>query len=74
MTVVMSHILVECKREEVSEPEFFQAINQAYSYAYVLPNNVTFVWITSGLKNEYFEVNKEKSSKISQPDISQFGI
>lgn len=68
------YILVECKKEEVSEPEFAQAINQAYSYAYALPNNVKFVWVTSGLKNEYFEVNKNKNSKISQPDIPQFGV
>src|SRR5689334_1978894 len=28
------HILVECKRQEVSEQEFLQAIEQAHSYAY----------------------------------------
>ena len=28
------HILVECKKQEVSEAEFSQAVNQAYSYAY----------------------------------------
>lgn len=68
------YILVECKKEDVSEPEFAQAINQAYSYAYALPNDVKFIWVTSGLKNEYFEVNKQKDSKISHPDIPQFGV
>lgn len=68
------YILVECKKEEVSEPEFAQAINQAYSYAYALPNDIKFIWVTSGLKNEYFEVNKQKNSKISHPDIPQFGV
>ncbi len=68
------YILIECKKGEVSEQEFAQAINQAYSYAYALPNEVKFVWITSGLRNEYFEVNKKKDSKISQPDIPQYGV
>ncbi|TWP26700.1 restriction endonuclease subunit M [Apibacter muscae] len=68
------YILVECKKEDVSEPEFAQAINQAYSYAYALPNDIKFIWVTSGLKNEYFEVNKQKDSKISHPDIPQFGV
>ena len=30
------HILVECKRQEVSEAEYQQAIEQAYSYAFAL--------------------------------------
>lgn len=41
-------ILVECKKQEVSEAEFQQAINQAYSYAFALPCEVKFVWVTSG--------------------------
>ncbi|MFN8285478.1 MAG: N-6 DNA methylase [Chitinophagales bacterium] len=68
------HILVECKRQEVSEQEFLQAIEQAYSYAYALPNDVKYVWITSGLKNEYFEVDKKRNSRITLTDIPQFGV
>lgn len=68
------HILVECKRQEVSEQEFLQAIEQAYSYAYALPNDVKYVWVTSVLKNEYFEVDKKKNSRVTQPDIPQFGV
>lgn len=68
------HILVECKKQEVSEQEFQQAIEQAYSYAYALPNDVKFVWITSQDKNEYFEVDKKKNSRVTQPDIPQFGV
>ena len=52
------HILIECKKQEVSEQEFLQAIEQAYSYAYALPNDVKYVWVTSGLRDEYFEVDK----------------
>jgi type I restriction enzyme M protein len=68
------HILVECKKQEVSEQEFMQAIEQAYSYAWALPNDVKFVWITSGLKDEYFEVDKKKNTRVSQPDIPRFGV
>lgn len=41
------YILVECKRQEVSEAEYQQAIEQAYSYAYALPSDVKYVWVTS---------------------------
>lgn len=68
------HILVECKKQEVSEQEFLQAIEQAYSYAYALPNDVKYVWITSGLKSEYFEVDKQKGDRVSHTDIPQFGV
>jgi len=68
------HILVECKKQEVSEQEFLQAIEQAYSYSYALPNDVKYVWVTSGLRDEYFEVDKKKNSRSTQPDIPQFGV
>jgi type I restriction enzyme M protein len=68
------HILVECKKEAVSEQEFLQAIEQAYSYAYALPNDVKYVWVTSGAKDEYFEVDKKRNTRITQPDIPQFGV
>jgi type I restriction enzyme M protein len=68
------HILVECKKEAVSEQEFLQAIEQAYSYAYALPNDVKYVWVTSGAKDEYFEVDKKRNTRVTQPDIPQFGV
>jgi type I restriction enzyme M protein len=68
------HILVECKRQEVSEQEFLQAVEQAYSYAYALPNDVKYVWVTSGIKDEYFEVDKKRSTRITKSDIPQFGV
>lgn len=71
---LIPHILVECKHQETSEQEFLQAVEQAYSYAYALPNNVKYVWVTSGLKDEYFEVDKHKHIRISQPDIPQYGV
>lgn len=68
------HILVECKKEDISEAEFQQAIEQAYSYAYALPNDVKYVWVTSGIRNEYFEVDKSKNTRMRLPDIPQYGV
>ena len=68
------HILVECKKEEVSEQEFAQAINQAYSYAHALPNNVKYVWVTSKIKNEFFQVDKRKDTRKAEPDIPAYGV
>lgn len=67
-------ILVECKKQEVSEAEFQQAINQAYSYAFALPNEVKYVWVTSGIKNDYFEVDKTQNTRNQLPDIPQYGV
>lgn len=68
------HILVECKKSDVSEQEFQQAIDQAYSYAYALPNNIKYVWVTSGAKDEYFEVDKKRKTRETKPDIPQYGV
>ncbi|MBH1970580.1 MAG: restriction endonuclease subunit M [Moraxellaceae bacterium] len=68
------HILVECKKQEVSEQEFTQAINQAYSYAFALPNNVKWVWVTSKIKNEYFQVDKAKHTRKLETDIPAYGV
>ncbi len=67
------HILVECKKQEVSELEFKQAIDQAFSYA--VAEGAKYVWVTSGIKDEYFEVPIERpKARISIPDIPQFGV
>lgn len=68
------HILVECKRQEVSEAEYQQAIEQAYSYAFALPCDVKYVWVTSGIKSDYFEVDKNQDTRNQMPDIPQFGV
>jgi type I restriction enzyme M protein len=67
------HILVECKKQEVSEQEFLQAVEQAYSYAYALPNDIKYVWVTSGLKDEYFEVDKTKGTRTTKRNIPRYG-
>ena len=68
------HILIECKKEDISEQEFSQSIEQAYSYAYALPNDVKYVWVTKGNRNEYFKVNKKKLTREPESDIPQFGV
>ena len=67
------HIVAECKKEEVSELEFKQATEQAFSYA--VAEGAKYVWTTSGIKNEYYEVPKEKpKGRITIPDIPQYGV
>ena len=68
------HILVECKQQEVSEAEFAQSVNQAYSYAFALPNNVKWVWVTSKIKNDYFQVDKSKNTRKPESDIPPYGV
>ena len=45
-------ILVECKREEASQGELDQGIEQAFGYANSV--DADFVWLTSGIRNDYF--------------------
>lgn len=47
-------IVVECKREEASEGELEQAIEQGFGYANSLKAH--FLWMTSGIRNDYFNV------------------
>ena len=68
------HIVIECKKEEVSELEFEQATNQGFAYAYALAGTIKYVWVTSRLKNVYFQVDKEKHLKKTVPDIPQCGV
>lgn len=68
------HIIVECKKPEVSELEFEQAIEQGFAYCYATAKTVKFLWVTSGIKDRYFEVNKEKQERVSVPDIPPYGV
>ncbi len=66
-------IVVECKKADVSELEFIQAIDQAAAYAYALAGTIKYLWVTSGIKNEHFLVDKESDVKQTIPDIPRFG-
>ena len=48
------YIVVECKRETVSEAEFVQAIEQGFGYTHSL--RAEYLWVTSGLKSKYYDV------------------
>ena len=67
------HIIVECKKEETSELEFKQAVEQAFSYA--VADGARYVWVTSRIKDAYYEVPKEKpKDRLTVPDIPQYGV
>ena len=68
-----TYILVECKKEEITDQQFKIAVDQAYSYC--VAEGGKYVWTTSKIINEYYEVPKERPrSRISIPDIPQFGV
>jgi type I restriction enzyme M protein len=66
-------IIVEVKKEEVSQQEYNQAVNQAFSYAHALSGTVKYIWVTSGLLNEVFRYDKEKDLKENINDLPQYG-
>lgn len=49
-------IVVECKREDASQGELEQAIEQGFGYANSL--KAKFLWMTSGIRNDYFDVQE----------------
>jgi type I restriction enzyme M protein len=66
-------IVVECKKQEVSQQEFNQAINQAFSYANALAGTVKYIWVTSELLDEIFLFDKEKDIREGLQDIPKYG-
>ena len=66
-------IIVECKKQDVSEAEFQQAIEQAASYAYALSGTIKYIWTTSGIKDSYLQIDKEKQTRIQIPNIPILG-
>lgn len=68
------HIIVECKKEEITEQEFKQAVRQAYSYAFATAGTVKYIWVTSGIKDEYYSFDKEIDSRESVTDIPQYKV
>lgn len=67
------YIVVECKHQDVSEQEFKQAVEQAFSYAYALAGTVKFIWATKGNKEEFYRFDKEKNKRTTEADIPYFG-
>jgi type I restriction enzyme M protein len=47
-------IVVECKREEASQGELDQGVEQGFGYANSM--RAKFLWMTSGIRNDYFNI------------------
>ena len=47
-------IVVECKEDGINERQFQIAVEQAFSYAHA--RAAEYVWVTSGIKDEYFQI------------------
>lgn len=61
-------VVVECKEENINERQFQVAVDQAYSYAHA--SAARYVWVTSGIKDEYYEItNISPVTRISISDI-----
>jgi len=66
-------ILVECKKEEITDQQFKIAVDQAYSYC--IAEGGSYVWTTSKIINEYYEVPEDRPKRrVSIPDIPQYGV
>lgn len=68
-------IVVECKREEASQGELNQAVEQGFGYANSL--RAHYLWMTSGIRNDYFNVweyasnEREKNRLADLPRVGQ---
>jgi len=68
-----TYIIVECKKEDITDQQFNIAVDQTYSYA--VAEGAKYVWTTSRIKNQYYEVpDKKPKSRVEIPDIPQFGV
>ncbi len=68
-----ARIVVECKREG-SVREFDQAKEQAFSYAATGTVRAEYFWVTSGIKNEYFQIPAEEPKEYrTVADVPQYG-
>ncbi len=66
-------IIIECKKSDINELEFARAADQAVSYA--VAEGAKYVWVTTKLKNECFEIPAKKpKDRITIPDVPQFGV
>ncbi len=61
------------KKEEITE-EFKQAIKQAYANAFATAGTTKYIWVTLGIKDEYFSFDKEFDTRESVTDIPQYNV
>ncbi len=65
-------IVVECKAQEVSNAEYNQSIDQAFSYAVSI--GAEYVWTTSGINDNYYRVSKNYPQQQEiVADIPEYG-
>lgn len=67
------YIIVECKNADISEQEFKQASEQAFSYAHALAVTTKFIWITKGNKEEFYRFDKDTNLKNAESDLPYCG-
>ncbi len=67
------YIVVECKNADISEQEFKQASEQAFSYAHALAGTTKFIWITKGNREEFYQFDKEKNHRVPLSNIPNYG-
>ncbi|HNB19165.1 MAG TPA: N-6 DNA methylase, partial [Agitococcus sp.] len=66
-------IIVEAKKNDVTQAEFNQAIHQCFSYANALAGTVKYIWVYSGLLSEVFRFDKEKNQRQELTDLPHYG-
>lgn len=66
-------IIVECKKQEVSQQEYNQAVNQGFSYANSLAGTIKYILVTSGLLNTIYRFDKEKDIREELADLPHYG-
>lgn len=66
-------IIVECKKQEVSQQEFNQAVKQGFSYANALSGTVKYIWVYSELLSEVFRFDKENDIKEPLNELPHYG-
>ncbi len=67
-------IVVECKKSDITEAEFTQAIEQGFSYAHA--TKAPFLWVTEGTKENFYNVSdypamEREENKIA--DLPHYG-
>lgn len=67
------YIVIECKNADISEQEFRQASEQAFSYAHALAGTTKFIWITKGNREEFYQFDKEKNQRVPLSNIPNYG-
>lgn len=68
-------VIVECKRRDVSQRGFQEAVRQAKSYDRQLLS-ADYLWVTSGKHNEYFRASHGKRGRSYQrvPKLPRFSL